>query len=305
MIQKILFIFYCLIIVVNPTKADWVQVNNGLGILNVNTLCAYTSGGVNYIFAGTPFVGGNAGDIFVTTNNGNSWSISLNIPNNVYSLTYSGNYLYAGTANGMVYTTNNGANWLSANLPHAISRLAANNNYVFAGCNWRSFDPGGVYMSTNYGTNWAQTSLPTCQFGNYSAVTINVNNVYASGYCGTFVSTDYGANWTQSSASFQASSFVINGSNIFAGSGWLVGVYKSTDNAMNWTPTLLDSADIDALAVYNNIVFAGGATGGGFFISTNNGLTWIQRSEGGGKCNKRFMYFKRLHICRYIRRWNL
>jgi hypothetical protein len=259
-------------------KADWAQVNNGLGILNVNALCSYTSNGVNYIFAGTLYGGGNSGVIFVSTNDGNNWSISWNIPNDVWTLANSGNYVYAGTGNGLGYTTNNGMNWLDGGLGHTIYSLTANGSNVFAGCKWRSFDPGGVYKSTNNGANWTQTSLPACTNGEYTAMAINGNNVYTSGFCGTFLSTDFGLNWIQSSTNVGAHAFAIYGNNIFAGDA---GVYKSTDNGINWVRTSLDSnVIIYAMLIYSNEIFVGG--GGGFFISLDNGTNWQPKFEGLG-----------------------
>ena len=50
---------------------------------------------------------------------------------------------------------------------------------------------------------------------------------------------------------------------------------------MNWTQTSLNIGSIYALAVYNNTIFAGGYVSGGFLVSTNNGLNWQVRNEGG------------------------
>src|SRR5260370_27086755 len=118
--RKILFIICYLLFVICSIKADWVKVNNGLNILSVNTLCSYTSGGVNYIFAGTLYGGGHSGVIFVSTNNGNSRSVRWNIPNDVYSLSYISNHLFPPTANGLGYTNNHGTNCISAKLHHCI-----------------------------------------------------------------------------------------------------------------------------------------------------------------------------------------
>jgi hypothetical protein len=277
-------IFAFILLIVHCTlqiaKADWVQVNNGLTDWNVNTLCSYTSGGTNYLFAGTLEF---PSSLFVSTNDGNNWQVSWQIPNDVWALaTTNGgglNYVFAGTGNGMGYTTNNGTNWYSAGLPHWIYSAAASGNYVFAGCKWQSFDSGGVYKSTNYGVNWVQTTFPTFSFNDVNGLAINGNNVYAGSWSGIYVSTDLGGNWIHTTVSTTAPSFAINGNYIFAGGG---GVWVSTNNGMNWTQTSLNTGTIGALLVYSNTIFAGGGvSGGGFLLSTNNGLTWINRSEGG------------------------
>jgi hypothetical protein len=271
---------------VSLVKADWVQVNNGLTNHNVNALCSYTSGAVNYLFAGTLEF---PSSLFVSTNDGNSWQVSWQIPNNVWALAATSggglNYVFAGTGNGMGYTTNNGANWYSAGLPHWIYSAAASGNYVFAGCKWQTFDSGGVYRSTNLGINWTRTSLPiSYAYLDYNGLIINGNYVSAGaggspyGGNGLYRSMDNGANWTLVTTGVAPGAFTINGSYIFAGGG--TGVWVSTNNGMNWTQTSLNSGTILALLTYNNTVFAGGL-GTVFWVSTNNGSTWINRNEGG------------------------
>lgn len=291
--EGMLFTILLLTFHVSLVKANWVQVNNGLPIWDVNALCSYTSGGVNYVFAGTLYGGGNSGVVFVTTNDGNSWTRSANWPNDVWSLatTSNGNvhYVFAGTGNGMGYTTNNGANWYAVGGPSPPGwtvSLAVSGNYVFAGT-YNYADTGGVYKSTNYGVNWIRvTYFPPVPSGYKYYVGMNGNYVYASSSyaVGIDVSTDYGITWALSSPSIYMNSFAYNTNYLFVGggSGLSAPVYKSSNNGFNWIPTSLDSVAIMALAVYNNVVFAGASGNGyGLFLSTDNGLTWIQRSEGG------------------------
>ena len=280
--MKRIFTFVALLILPVTLKADWVQVNNGLTQLNVNALTVSTSGGVNSLWAGTS-PSFNGGGVFLSTNNGDNWSLSFNDNNYEWALATSVNgginYIFAGSSSSLVYTTNNGTNWnytIFPNGSHWFYSLAANGNNIFVGCKYFSSDPGGVYKSSNYGLNWVQTSVPTCQFGDYNALAINGNNVYASGFCGTFISTNNGTNWTQSNSSVSFLSFAISGNYIFGGGD---GVYVSSNNGTNWTQTSLNNYTIYALLVYGNSVFA---AGGGVWISTDNGANWIQRVEGLG-----------------------
>jgi hypothetical protein len=278
--QKILFVICYLLFVICTVKADWVQVSNGLTQLNLNALTSYTSGGVNYIFAGTLY-GGNGSGVFVTTNNGNNWSLSLNIPNDVWALANNGSYVYMGCSNGLGITTNNGANWYDGGLGHWIYSLTADGSNVFAGCAYFSYDPGGLFVSTNYGTNWSRTPHPDAEV---NGIAINGNYIYSAAgggqnlVVGVFVSSNFGISWSEThpnSGTFL--SFAINGNYIFAGGS---GVYISTNNGINWSQTSLNSVTIGALLANGNAVFAGGgATGGGFFMTTDNGTTWIQRTE--------------------------
>lgn len=270
----------CLFLVVfSPVKADWVQVNNGLTQLNVNALTSYTSGGVNYIFAGTLW--GAQSGIFLTTNDGNSWNLMFSPNTDVWALTtaQSGgvNYIYAGCANNFFRSTNNGANWDNLILPngsHWYYAVTASENYVFAGCKWWSNDPGGVYKSTNYGANWSLTSFPTSSFNDVYGLAINGSNVYAGSWSGTYVSTNLGDNWVFSPSGTSARAFAVNDNYVFAGGGG--GVFVSTNNGMNWTQTSLNNATIYALVVYGNAIFSAG----GFWVSTDNGMTWVSKTEG-------------------------
>ncbi|RPI18956.1 MAG: T9SS C-terminal target domain-containing protein [Ignavibacteriae bacterium] len=274
--------------ITNLIYADWVQVNNGLNNLAVNALCSYSSGGINYIFAGTRGFTYQDAEIYLSTNNGNSWTSIFTTVNGgdifEFAATNIGgvNYVYAGTMGYIYRTTNNGVNWLQLPLPngtHWYYSIEANGNYVFTGLKWWSNDSGGVYRSTDYGLNWIRTSLPTPAYGDYNALTINGNNVYAGGYPGTFVSIDYGVNWLQSYNSYQALTFTVHGNYIFMGLGG--GVYISTNNGFNWTQSALNYGTISSLLTYNDIIFAGGAiSGGGFYISTNNGSNWLNKSDG-------------------------
>lgn len=55
----------------------------------------------------------------------------------MYSLIINGNYLFAGTENGIFLTTNNGLNWIQKNqgfdTVRSVGELFIANNYIFAG----------------------------------------------------------------------------------------------------------------------------------------------------------------------------
>ncbi|MCI0448283.1 MAG: T9SS type A sorting domain-containing protein [Chlorobi bacterium] len=115
----------------------------------------------------------------------------------------------------------------------------------------------------------------------------NVNTIFAGGAgayggYGVFLSTNNGVNWIQTSQNWGSiSAFAVNGNNIFAGI-WThvsMGVYRSTDNGGSWTYSGLQSAGILSLAFVDSIVLTG--TGNGTFISTNNGINWVQTNSGG------------------------
>jgi hypothetical protein len=153
-----------------------------------------TSG--NNIFAGTYNYPTGNGGIFLSTNNGISWSQVFINYRSVFSLISLGSNIFAGTdANGVFVSTNNGTNWTQTALNDKnVYALATIGTNIFAGT-WQS----GVYRSTNNGTNWTQTALNN---ENIQALAVSGNNIFAgtenntSGTQGVYLSTNYGANWT-------------------------------------------------------------------------------------------------------------
>ncbi len=162
----------------------------------------------NYVYAGCFYPSHNTNNgVWVSTNNGVNWTETPLNNVDIYTLTMSGSYLFAG-GNGIFLSTNNGANWqLSTNI--GAWSLASNGSFIYAG-------GGGVIVSTNYGANWTQTSL-----NNESIYSLAVygNNIFAGG--SIFVSTNNGLNWTQRiegmSGNYVVRSLCITNNYLFAG----------------------------------------------------------------------------------------
>ena len=58
-------------------------------------------------------------------------------------------------------------------------------------------------------------------------------------------------------------------------------MYYSDDSGYTWTHSTLNNDLVYSLAVYGNYVFAGTELNG-VYISSNNGLNWVQHNEGLG-----------------------
>ena len=71
------------------------------------------------------------------------------------------------------------------------------------------------------------------------------------------------------------------GSNLYAGTGG--GVFKSSNNGVNWTAS---SSGLTNLLIYalsnSDTSIIAGTYGGGIFVSHNGGANWIQRNQGLG-----------------------
>ncbi len=121
------------------------------------------TGGTN-LFAGTD------NGVYLSTDNGTSWSaVSTGLPSTVvyqYSIVHSfavvGTDLFAQTWGGNIYvSTNNGTSWTRADSGLAntlVQSLVASGTNLFAGTYG-----DGIFLSTNNGTSWtaASTGIPS------------------------------------------------------------------------------------------------------------------------------------------------
>jgi hypothetical protein len=102
------------------------------------------------------------------------------------------------------------------------------------------------------------------------------NNIFA-GTSGIYKSTNNGLNWEITSLSNRVIwSFAFIENYIIAGTD-VHGIYVSSDNGSNWTQTVATNQSFNSLLTSGNIVFAG-STNNGVYISNNNGLNWTQTS---------------------------
>jgi hypothetical protein len=264
--KKLIYTLVILTLAVS-LNAQWVQVTNGISATaNIYSLAAIGSN----IFAG------NDNGVYLSTNNGTSWTITALNNKLVYSLATLGTVIYAGTSSSGVYSsTNNGANWTQTSLNNqTVYALTISGNSIFAGASGN-----GVYLSTNNGTNWTQNSLSS-----HSVISLAASgaNIYAgTSLNGIYRSTNSGANWAQTSMNFSSlKSLAIGSSYYFAGAYSLTGsngFYRSTDGG-TWTLVGLNSINVLCLTVSGNNVFAG--TDNGVYLSTNNGTNWILKNQG-------------------------
>jgi len=73
----------------------------------------------------------------------------------VYALGVEGTTLFAGTGEGVFLSTDNGTSWTAAGLSNAIvSALAIWGTNIFAGTIYTGVSNGGIFLSTDNGTSW-------------------------------------------------------------------------------------------------------------------------------------------------------
>ncbi len=111
---------------------DWVQKNTGLTNTNVTALARI--GG--YLFAGTSQ--GSIGGVYISSDNGNNWTLSLNDAWISSFLTLGSNIFAGSVGNGVWRSTNYGNNWSQINDglgsgAYNVLSIGADDQYLFAG----------------------------------------------------------------------------------------------------------------------------------------------------------------------------
>lgn len=199
------------------SNAQWVQTSNGLGDVIVYSLAANE---------GNIFVGTISNVLYLSTNNGITWTQSSLGNELCYSLATNGNNVFAGTgSHGVFLSTNNGISWNQTSLNNrTIRAFAISGSNIFAGA---SSGDQGVLLSTDNGTSWTQTPLMNQII--FSLTTYG-NNIYAgTGFNGgVYVSSNNGSTWIQRNeglGNLYIYAFCVLNNNIFVGTAGK-SVYK-------------------------------------------------------------------------------
>jgi photosystem II stability/assembly factor-like uncharacterized protein len=144
---------------------SWQAVNSGLtspGYKGIQTLAVSGS----KIFAGTRW------GLFMSSNNGTSWTQTASTNTEVFALAASGPNVFASTnGDGVFRSTNNGITWQAVNsgLTHSVVlSLAVNGSDVFAGT-----EGDGVFRSTDGGESWTRMNNVLAHAGVYSLIISN------------------------------------------------------------------------------------------------------------------------------------
>jgi hypothetical protein len=218
------------------------------------------------------------GAVFVSTNNGASWSSTSTITWGVTALAASGTSLYGATIRpdgfrpgGVYRSSNDAASWTGVGLTsYDVVTLAVLGTNIFAGTLGQ-----GVFWSTDNGATW----IERYQFGATWFFCSNVNgtSIFAGTDNGIYRTTNNGVSWTNiglTTSDVTAINFI--GSTIFVGT--LNGIFRSTNTGGVWTSSGLDGNVLTSLQVSGSNIFAG--TSAGVFMSTNGGVSWASVNTG-------------------------
>ena len=148
-----------------------------------------------------------------------------------------------------------------------IYDLVSCNNYVFAAT------LSGIYRSDDYGITFEPKNngiTNTSGLGAH-AFSVSGNNIYVANIYGIFVTEDFGENWVDLNLpdhSYSLSVFVDD--NIILAGVPGGGLYRSTDNGLNWDGVTADH--IYKIAKVDNYYFAG--SWGDVVYSDDYGVNW-------------------------------
>ena len=206
------------------------------------------------IFAGTISQG-----IFISTDEGQSWTQTSLNDRWVYSLAVDGSVIYAGTyIYGVYKSTDNGQTWFQTSVNN-------NNIYTILITGGRIFAGGmrSMYISSDNGQSWVTSAFNNTNIYSLavsgSQIYAGTGDYYNSHGTGVYVSSDNGQTWIQTSLNNKIiASFIVIGSKIFAGAD-PSGVYLSSDNGISWVPKNegLGNSNIVSFISNNDYLFAG------------------------------------------------
>lgn len=197
----------------------------------------------------------------------------------ITSLAASGSNIYTCIdVAGIKKSSDNGNSWNFVNTGLAADNynaLTISNSYVFVATD------SGVFRSGDNGSLWSPANTGLTQTFTF-AMAFNEDRVYVSAGLGhLFYSANEGSNWTEISNGLPSDISYTNmifglgfkNSTIYAGLG--DGVYKSTDQGLNWN---LSSNGITDFNVVPTFAFAGtnvlAGTDNGLYISSDSGANW-------------------------------
>jgi len=166
---------------------NWTAANNGFTD-SLYVKCIAVCG--NNIFAGADNNYSTGGFIFVSNNNGSSWTKVGSTNTSISSLEVTGSNIFAGVDNGGLYlSTNNGLTWNSVNSTGLPQNCKKADNLTVSGIDIFG-TPGvaGVYLSTNNGTSWTAFNNGLIN-PDVNALVVSGSNIFAgSSGGGVFVS---------------------------------------------------------------------------------------------------------------------
>ncbi len=164
-------------------------------------------------------------------------------------------------------------------LNNYIYTVLSNDSIIIAGSNH------GIFYSHNSGETWILTNF---LYDNIESLFKNSRGtILAGGWDHIYYSQDTGVNWRVATGIFQATTtpiqgFIENDGRVFAvAKDWMChdgGIYYSEDDGRTWHLSGLKNLYVEEIGKNRNGDLYVSTFGCGFFISRDNGESWLQKN---------------------------
>jgi hypothetical protein len=225
----------------------------------------------------------NGGRVFVTTDNGATWTPSSAADTDIDILSIvllSDNDILAATWGDSYRSASQGKSWDAVArsgivADTAIRSLTLIDKALFAGTT------GTIYKSSDDGNTWTEVKTGLPETSTFFAMAGRGDTLFAGAdTSGVFVTKDGGANWAPANAGLtdtHISQLVLFGSRLFAVT--LNGVFVSEDSGTSWTADTSALERVNGDLVVDDQLLAGTDASGAYF-SSDGGTSWSPIGSG-------------------------
>ena len=277
--------------------SNWIPTDNNIQYPLINNLLIKDT----LIFIGTSNIGNG---IYESGINNIRWSpvdSSLFQYRSILSLASNKNIIFAGASvnggGGIYRSIDNGLTWSAASItqsytgPFAIIRMGTDSPVIYVGSG------DGVFLSKNNGESWQNAGLSKHSVMCFAEID---SGIYAGTFRdGVFLSTDGGNAWQNVSNGLTSSnvyilgvfSLAVNKNMLFAATE--IGVFRSTDFGLNWSPTKLNTYSFNLCESGSKLFTA--TLSREMFFSEDNGDNWVSIETPSGHVINTFRVFSNLN----------
>lgn len=244
---------------------------------------------------------GSKGDTLFVNNHrsldyGVTWTEMFGISGKLMQYIPSGSNLYARSTQGFYWSPSNGDYWITINTGitylNGTTALSADGNILYAST-YDGTEGPKTYQSINGGMAWtnipAMSSYYVQALLNYgsNAFAGNIGNYgISSNGGGVMRSIDGGSTWANASvglSGISCTSIATSETDVFAGTKYYSGIFKSAGNGSNWAKSTLPGTTpnyqvLSMLCVNSNIYAGVDPT---VYKSADNGQTWASTGAIG------------------------
>jgi len=227
------------------------------------------------IFAGTAY------GVYLSRNNGQSWTLTSPGEIEIFDFAARGPSLYAGTEDGVYVTQDDGDTWSKTNL--VLRRFTDVTSVAVPGAAIVADTDDGSFVSRDDGATWVEIEADQLDGFRWDEMEVIGRDLFFGGFWGVFRSSDLGSTWVDVSNGLpedgRASNLTVIGDQLF-----LISsdgrVFKTGDRGATWraTAALPSFVHPDMLAAVGGDLLAD--TSEGIFLSADGGDRWTALDSG-------------------------